>query len=76
VQAGWEARQARADARAADLAPKSDCEIIWRGKTVKLRERVGLGTSRDPRHTIRIAFFFDDKSKRVVVGYIGPQQQN
>jgi hypothetical protein len=55
---------------------KSDYEITWRGKVVKLKEHVGCGTSKDPRHTIRVAFFFDDRSKRVVVGYIGPHQRN
>jgi hypothetical protein len=55
---------------------KSDYEITWRGKVVKLREHVGFGTSRDPRHTIRVAFFFDDRTKRVVVGYVGLHQQN
>jgi hypothetical protein len=53
----------------------SDYEVTWGGKGVKLREHVGFGTSRDPRHTIRVAFFFDDKTKRVVVGYIGLHQQ-
>jgi hypothetical protein len=55
---------------------KSDYEVTWRGKAVKLREHVGFGTSRDPRHTIRVAFFFDDRTKRVVVGYVGLHQQN
>jgi hypothetical protein len=54
----------------------SDYEITWRGKLIKLKEHVGFGTSRDPRHTIRIAFFFDDRTKKVVVGYIGLHQQN
>lgn len=51
-----------------------DYEIIWRGKVVRLREHVGFGTIRDPRHTIRVAFLFD-KTRRVIVGYIGPHQQ-
>jgi hypothetical protein len=53
----------------------SDYEVTWGGKGVKLREHVGFGTSRDRRHTIRVAFFFDGKTKRVVVGYIGLHQQ-
>jgi hypothetical protein len=55
---------------------KSDYEITWRGKVIKLREHVGLGITKDPRHTIRIAFFFDDRTKKIVVGYIGLHQQN
>jgi hypothetical protein len=53
----------------------SDYEVTWGGKRVKLREHLGFGTSREPRHTIRVAFFFDDKTKRVVVGYVGLHQQ-
>jgi hypothetical protein len=53
----------------------SDYEVTWGGKVVQLREHVGFGTSRDPRHTIRVAFFFNDKTKRVVVGYVGLHQQ-
>src|SRR5262249_13397341 len=49
----------------------SDYEIKWRGKVVKLREHVGYGTSRDPINTIRVAFFFDEKAKKTVVGYMG-----
>jgi hypothetical protein len=45
------------------------------GKWVKLKEHVRFGTSRDPRHTIRVAFFFDDKIMRVIVGYVGLHQQ-
>jgi hypothetical protein len=55
---------------------KSDYEITWRGKVVTLKEHVGFGTSRDPRHTIRVAFFFDDRTKKIVVGYVGLHQQN
>jgi len=54
----------------------SDYEITWRGKVVKLKEHVGIGTSKDPRRTIRVAFFFDDRDKKVVVGYVGQHQQN
>jgi hypothetical protein len=53
----------------------SDYEVTWRGKGVKLREHIGFGTDRDPRHTIRVAFFFDSKTKMVVVGYVGLHQQ-
>ena len=35
----------------------SDYEVTWGGKGVMLREHVGFGTSRDPRHTIRSRVF-------------------
>ncbi len=53
----------------------SDYEIIWGNKTVKLKEHLGFGTSKDPRHTIRVAFFFDSSGKKVIVGYVGLHQQ-
>ena len=53
----------------------SDYQVTWGGKGVTLREHVGFGTSRDPRYTIRVAFFLDGKTKSVIVGYIGLHQQ-
>jgi hypothetical protein len=52
----------------------SDYEVIYEGCKVKLKEHVGFGTSTEPRHTIRIAFFFDETKQKVVVGYIGQHQ--
>ena len=34
------------------------------------------GTSRDPRHTIRIGFVRGEKGHRVIVGFIGLRQRN
>ena len=53
----------------------SDYQVTWGGIKVKLGEHLGFGTSREPRHTIRVAFFFDDRTKKVVVGYVGLHQQ-
>ena len=44
------------------------------GRTHVLREHIGKGTSKDPRHTIRIAFDFDRRTRKVIVGYIGVHQ--
>ena len=52
----------------------SDYEVTYRGAKFKLREHIGYGTSTEPRHTIRIAFFFDEKKQKVVIGYIGQHQ--
>ncbi len=45
------------------------------GKTHWLLEHVGTGSSKDARHTIRIAFDWDKDEKTVVVGYVGQHQQ-
>ncbi|WP_375762463.1 hypothetical protein ACE10W_37180 [Bradyrhizobium sp. B025] len=54
----------------------SDYEVRYgNSKTpIKLKEHIGFGTSTEPRHTIRIAFFFDEDKKKVIVGYIGQHQ--
>ena len=45
------------------------------GKTYRLAEHIAKGTSKDARHTIRIAFDWDKDEKLVVVGFIGQHQQ-
>lgn len=52
----------------------TDYELTRDGVTVKLREHIRFGTSTEPRHTIRMAFFFDNKTNKVVIGYIGQHQ--
>ena len=52
----------------------SDYEVTYQGAKFKLREHIGYGTSTEPRHTIRIAFFFYEKTQKVVIGYIGQHQ--
>lgn len=46
------------------------------GTTWKLSNHVGKGTSHDPRHTIRIAFAWDESNERVIVGFVGVHQRN
>jgi hypothetical protein len=55
---------------------RSDYELQWEGRTVMLREHLGVGVSYDPRHTARVAFFYDEASTKVVVGYVGQHQRN
>ena len=45
------------------------------GKARRLRDHVGKGNSKDPRHTIRIGFDWDKEQQAVIVGYIGQHQQ-
>jgi len=52
----------------------SDYEVNYEGSKVKLKEHIGFGTSTEPRHTIRMAFFFDEPKRKVVVGYVGQHQ--
>ena len=44
------------------------------GKTYKLAPHIGKGNSNEEKHTIRIAFDWDDESEMAVVGYIGKHQ--
>lgn len=52
----------------------TDYEVNYQGTRVKLREHIGYGVSTEPRHTIRVAFFFDEASRKVIVGYVGQHQ--
>ena len=51
-------------------------ETLADGKTWYLGAHIGKGTSRDPRHTIRIGFVRDEEGNRVIVGFIGLHQRN
>ena len=46
------------------------------GAAWELSNHVGKGNSHDPRHTIRIAFAWDEANDRVIVGFVGPHQRN
>ena len=52
----------------------NDYEVNYGGSRTKLKEHIGYGTSTEPRHTIRIAFFFDEKLRKVIIGYVGQHQ--
>ena len=51
-------------------------ETLADGKTWYLGAHIGKGTSRDPRHTIRIGFARDEEGHRVIMGFIGLHQRN
>lgn len=44
--------------------------VMYGGRRRWLDQHVGRGTSRDPRYSLRIYFFWDDESERVVVGWL------
>ena len=50
-------------------------ETEWDGKTVLLEAHLGRGTTKDARHTIRVAFFFDAAKQKLVIGYVGQHQR-
>ena len=52
----------------------SDYEVNYEGSKIKLSEHIGFGTRTEPRHTIRLAFFFDNAKCKVVIGYVGQHQ--
>ncbi len=46
------------------------------GTAWELKPRLAKGKNHDPRHTIRIAFAWDEANDRVIVGFIGLHQRN
>ena len=44
------------------------------GKTYRLAPHIGKGTNNEEKHTVRIAFDWDDELEMAVVGYIGKHQ--
>lgn len=48
---------------------------IVNNKTYELEPHIGTSTSRNERHTIRIAFGWDPELKKVVVGFVGQHQR-
>lgn len=52
----------------------SDYEVVYEGMKFKLREHIGFGSDTEPRHTIRIAFFFSEAKKKIVIGFVGQHQ--
>jgi hypothetical protein len=46
------------------------------GREFPLPEHLKCSSTKDARHSIRIAFNWDEKTKKVVLGYIGQHQQN
>ena len=48
--------------------------MLVNGKAYYLNETIGKGMGEDPVNTIRIAFYWDRPTKKVVIGYIGQHQ--
>jgi hypothetical protein len=44
------------------------------GRRVPLHEHIGTGSSKSGRSTMRIAFFFESETEKVVVGFLGQHQ--
>lgn len=44
--------------------------VMFGGRRRWLDQHVGRGVSRDPRFCVRVYFFWDDESRRVVVGWL------
>ncbi len=47
----------------------------WDGRKFYLPEHIGTGSGKNPHHTIRIAFTWDDTRNMVVVGFLGQHQK-
>lgn len=55
---------------------KQDYFADYKGQSIPLEEHLKFGTSRDPRKSIRIGFYYDKDAEVVVLGYIGQHQKN
>ena len=53
---------------------ESEYYANYNGKKIPLNEHLRKGTSKDPRHTLSVAFFYDAEKEKVVVGFIGQHQ--
>ncbi len=53
---------------------ESEYYAEYDGKKIPLNEHLRKGTSKDPRHTLSIAFHYDQSKEKVVVGFIGQHQ--
>ncbi|MBI5162595.1 MAG: hypothetical protein HY985_01685 [Magnetospirillum sp.] len=54
---------------------EDDYKVVRNGKPNWLKEHIGIGTGTDPRSNIRIAFYFDDTERKVIVGFVGQHQE-
>ncbi len=70
---GFSYRPSQSDVTMGEFA--NHYEMTWKGKRVQLKEHIVKGDSKDARHAMRVAFFFDDKDQVVVIGYIGQHQR-
>ena len=48
--------------------------VEYNGGKIPLREHLRKGSSKDPRYSLSIAFFYDHAKEKVVVGFIGRHQ--
>ncbi len=47
----------------------------WNGDTYWAGEHIGTGTNKDPRYTIRIAFTWEPRQRKIIIGFIGQHQR-
>lgn len=76
---GWHYSGHQNDTTARSHKTKDWYECPWpasRSGKLEIHEHVKCGRSRDAEETIRIGFTWDDKSKKVVIGFIGQHQRN
>ena len=51
-------------------------DVIYNGRKCRLEQLIVKGNDRDPRHCLRIYFFWDDETNRVVIGSLPGHLQN
>lgn len=50
-------------------------QCCYEDRTYTLEEHVKTGSSKDPRHTMRIAFAWDGDLSKVIIGFVGQHQK-
>ena len=55
---------------------EDDYTCQWQGNNVTMMEHLRFRNTRKPEETIRVGFFYDEATKKVVIGYIGQHQRN
>lgn len=76
---GWTYSAHQKDGTARSHRTKDWYQCPWpaaRSGKLVIHEHLKCGRSRDAEETIRIAFAWDEPSKKVVIGFIGQHQKN
>ena len=55
---------------------RQDYHVDWNGASRSLEWAVKRGTAHDPRRSLRVYFFYDDNSKKVVIGSMPTHLRN
>lgn len=49
----------------------SDRTVLYNGEQIKLTKHLKIGVANNKSYTIRVYFFFDNKTQKIIIGYCG-----